>query len=186
VAGENEFSMSQQKDIFDFFSKLRMYNCIILSPEHYAIDKEYSRPIKVNDVDTDMKLVVYTWFPYESSECCTEVKDITLLDSWVISAQGHFTKNIDLFSRKINKSFNGCPIKAVVRDGNIYITTSYFNRTYANGSVVSYIEGLEIKLLLIVLQQMNMTYVYVPTPEGFEIEQDSVAKLAGTLKRKLI
>ena len=181
VAGANEFSMSQQKDIFDFFSKLRIYNCIIESPEHYVVDKEYSRTIKVNNVDTDMKFGVYTWFPYQSSDSCTEVNDITLLDSWVISAQEHFTKNIDLFPRKINKSFNGCPMKAVVRDGHGYITTSYVNSTYANRSVMSYIEGLEKKLLLIVLQQMNMTYVYVPTPEGFEIGQASVAKLVGTL-----
>jgi hypothetical protein len=58
VAGANEFSLSQQKYIFDYFSKLRIYNCIIVSQEHYVIDKEYSRPINVNDVDTGKKLWV--------------------------------------------------------------------------------------------------------------------------------
>jgi hypothetical protein len=95
VAGANEFSMLQQTDIFEFFSKLRIYNCIILSQVQYVLDKEYSRPIYLNTIDTGMKLGVYTWFPYQSLDNCTEVIDINLLDSWVISAQGHFTKNTE-------------------------------------------------------------------------------------------
>jgi hypothetical protein len=104
VAGANEFSMSQITDIFRYLSKLRIYICIIVSREHFVFDKGYSRPIKVNDIDTYMKLGVYTWFPYQSSDRCTEVNNITLLDSWAISAQGHFTKNTDLFPRNVSKS----------------------------------------------------------------------------------
>jgi hypothetical protein len=48
VAGANEFSMSQQSDIFHFFSKHRIPNCIIVSQEHYVIDNGYNRPIIVN------------------------------------------------------------------------------------------------------------------------------------------
>jgi hypothetical protein len=66
----------------------------------------YSRPTNVNDVDTGMKLGVYTMFPYQSSERCTDVNDIALLDSLVISAQEHFTKNTYLFPTKISKSLN--------------------------------------------------------------------------------
>jgi len=106
VARANEFSMLQQTEIFDSFSKLRKYNCIIVSREHYDIDKKYSSRVKVNAADTDMKLGAYTWFPYQSSDRCTEVNDITLLDSWVISAQGHFTKNTDLFPGKISNNLN--------------------------------------------------------------------------------
>jgi hypothetical protein len=110
VAGANEFSMSQQKEIFHFLSKLRIYNLIIVSPEHYVIDKEYSRPITFYDIDTCMILRLYTWFPYQSSDRCNEVNDITLLDSWVISSQGLFTTNTDLFPGNISSSFNRCPI----------------------------------------------------------------------------
>jgi hypothetical protein len=56
IAGAHEFSMLQQTDIFDYLSQFRIYNCIIVSQEHYVIDQEYSRPINVNDVDTSMKL----------------------------------------------------------------------------------------------------------------------------------
>jgi hypothetical protein len=43
VAGANEFSMSQQLDIFDYLSKFRIYNCIIVSQGHYVIDSEYKK-----------------------------------------------------------------------------------------------------------------------------------------------
>jgi hypothetical protein len=187
VAGANIFSISQQKDIFDYFSKFRIYNCIIVNQENYILDKEFSREKKVDDVDTGMKLGVYTWFPYQSSDRCTEVNDITLLDRWVISAQGHFTKNTsaqghftkntDLFPRKFTNRFNGCPMKTVVRNSHWYFTTNYVYYQYSNGDDVGHIEGLESDLLMLVLQQMNMTFVYVPTPNDFEIENSVVTNL---------
>jgi hypothetical protein len=42
VAVASEFSMSHQRGLFDIFSKFKIYNCIIVSQEHYVIDKEYS------------------------------------------------------------------------------------------------------------------------------------------------
>jgi hypothetical protein len=167
VAGASEFSMSQQTDIFDYFSKFRIYNCIIVSQQNYVKDKEESRPVEFIDVGTRMKLGVYTWFPYQSSDRCTEVNDITLLDSWIISAQGHFTKNTDLFPHKISNNFNGCPMKAIVSDGRNNFTTNYVNHTDSNGNVFMTIEGLEMDLLTIVLQQMNMTFLHVRTAEDF-------------------
>jgi hypothetical protein len=103
VAGIKEFSLSQQTNIFDYFSKLRIYvyNCIIVSPQHHVTDREHSSPININDVDLGVNLAVYTWFPYQSSDRCTDVNNIILLDSWVISTQGNFTKNTDLFPGKL-------------------------------------------------------------------------------------
>ena len=42
-----------------------IYNCIIVSQEHYVIDKEYGRSMNVKDEDTVMNLGVYTWFPHQ-------------------------------------------------------------------------------------------------------------------------
>ena len=39
VAGANEFSMSQQTNIIDHFSKMRIYNCIIVSQGHDVLYK---------------------------------------------------------------------------------------------------------------------------------------------------
>jgi hypothetical protein len=49
---------------------------------------------------------------------------------------------------------------------------------------VRYIKGLEIDLLMVVLQQMNMTFVHVPTPEGFEIEHSSFTNLSTSIIAK--
>ena len=181
VAGANEFTKSQQTDIIDYFSKFRIYNCIIVSQVHYVIGKKYSSPKKVNDVDTVMKLGVYTWFPYQSSDRCTEVNDISLQDSWVISAQGHFAKSTDLFPRKISKSFNGYPMKAVVRDGYWKFTTNYVYYEDANGNVGKFMEGLEYDLLRFILKETNMTSVHVPTPDAFEFERGWVDNLISAM-----
>jgi len=186
VAGANDFSMSQQTEIFDYFSKVRIYNCIILSTRHYLTDKKYSSRINVNVVDPGMKLVVYTWFPYQSSNRCTEVNDITLLDSWVISAQGHFTNNTDLFPRKISNSLNGCPMKAVVRNCGWNLTTNYIQNSYSNGSVVTYVKGLEMDLLRLVLKQVNMTFIHVPTPGGFECGIEKTHNLTRAMNRRKV
>jgi hypothetical protein len=182
VAGTNEISMLQQREIFDFFSKFRIYKCIILNTEYYVIGKEFNKLKNFIDESTGKELVVYTWLPYRSSDRCTEVNDITLLDSWVISAQGHFTKNTDLFPGKISKSLNGCPMKAIVRDDGWYFTTQYINHTYPNGTVVIYITGLEIQLLMLVLQQMNMSFVHVPDSKVFVTKNEtSSSNLARSL-----
>ena len=167
VAGANEFSMLQQTEIFDYFSKFRMYNSIIISRESYVIDEEYNRPIKFNDVDTNMKLGVYSWFPYQSSDRCTEVNDITLMDSWVISVQGHFTKNTDLFPGKIGNRFNGCPMKSLVRESHWAYSKKYVPYSESVANVGSYMQALEYDLLMVVLEQMNMTFHPVPTQKMF-------------------
>jgi hypothetical protein len=177
VAGAYEFSMSQQTDIFNYLSKLGIYNCIIVSREHYILVKEHRRRITFNAVDTGMKLGVYTWFPYKSSDHCTEVNDITLLDSWDISAQGHFTKNTDLFPRKISKSLKGCPMKAVVRNCYWTFTTRYIKQWDSNGRYVIYITGLEMDLLSLVLKEMNMTFIHIPTPNNFECDMEMTNNL---------
>jgi hypothetical protein len=181
VAGANRFSMSQQTDIFTYFSKLRVFDCIIVSQEHYVIDNQKSKPEKDNEVNTDMKLSVYTWFPYQSSDCCTDVNDITLLDSWVISEQGYFTKYTDLFPVKIRKRFNRCPMKAVVRDGRGILATYYPKGKNSSGIDV---RGFEMDLLRIILQQINMTFVHVPTPEGFKLWEGSVNNLVTAMIAK--
>jgi hypothetical protein len=52
---------------------------------------------------------------------------------------------------------------------------------YSTGSDI---KGFEMDLLKIILQQMNMTFVYVPTPEGFELEKESVNNLVTAMIAK--
>ena len=168
MAGANEFWIAQKVEILHFLSYYRINNCIVVSQEHYVPNKELNRPINVKDVDTDMKLGVYTWFPYQSSDNCNEMNDVTLLDSWVISAQGHFTKNTDLFPVKIGKSFNRCPMQGYVIEDNWDLTTNYVHNNDSNRNVGMYIKSLEYELLRVVFQEMSMTYVHVSTPEDLQ------------------
>jgi hypothetical protein len=56
VAGAHKFSLAQQTGIFNFFSQLRIYNCIIVSLEDDVMGRQYSRQETFNEVDTGMKL----------------------------------------------------------------------------------------------------------------------------------
>ena len=57
VAGANDFTKLQQTDILEYFSKYRICNCVIVSRLLYVTDTDYSSLSKVNDVETDMKLM---------------------------------------------------------------------------------------------------------------------------------
>jgi len=63
VGGANEYSSCQQKSVFVYFSKLRIYNCIIVSQIQDNMHKEFTRTTNVFEVDTCMKFGVYAWFP---------------------------------------------------------------------------------------------------------------------------
>jgi hypothetical protein len=65
-------------------------------------------------------------------------------------------------------------MKAVVRDSRAHFTTIYVKHNGSDGRVVTYIEGVEKHLLDVVLQQMNMTFLHVPTPRGIEMEESPV------------
>jgi hypothetical protein len=115
VAGQMN-SQCRRKRIYLLFLKHRIYNCISISQENYVIYKEYGTIITVNDKVRGKKLKLFTLFPCQSRDSCTGVNDITLQHSWVISAQGHFTKNTALSPRNISKILKVCPMKAVVRE----------------------------------------------------------------------
>jgi hypothetical protein len=78
-------------------------------------------------------------------------------------------------------------MKEVVRDGHWKFTVEYVNHTDSNGSVVRYIEDLEMDLLRVVLQQMNMTFFHVPTLKEFEMNGESriICFFISTLIKKI-
>jgi hypothetical protein len=65
-------------------------------------------------------------------------------------------------------------MKAVVRDGRGFVATRYVR---GKNSIGVNVRGFEMDLLRIILQQMNMTFVHVPTPEVFELRKESVSNL---------
>jgi hypothetical protein len=152
---------------------MRINNCIIISQNYNIIANEYSRSISDNDAKTVMKLGMYTWFPYPSSDRCTEVNDITQLDSWVISAQGHFTKKTDLFPRKVNKSFNRWPMKAGVRDEHWKCTVQYVKTHWFKWECCEVYRGLGDRFIKVCFATDEYDFFHVPTLKEFEMDGES-------------
>ena len=144
-------SQCRNKRKYSIFFKFRIYNCTIVSPEQDVIEDEYGTKINENNVHKIVKLVVYTWSPYQSSDSCTEVQYINLLVRLFNSAQAHFSKNTELFPRKVRSNLNGYPMKAIVDDSDWNLTTNYINETDSNGNVVMKVAGMEMDLLRVVL-----------------------------------
>jgi len=111
---------------------------------------------------------------------CTVENDITLLDSWIISAEGQFSKKADLFPRKFSINLNGCPMKASGRDrGRFlirYIEMTRSKREICHENILpcnGFTDDGFAKL--------KMTFIHVHAPEGFEIENVLTTNLNGAM-----
>ncbi|XP_021939798.1 uncharacterized protein LOC110839677 isoform X4 [Zootermopsis nevadensis] len=56
-------------------------------------------------------IYLYTWFPYTSHEDCDDVKDVVLINRWVMEEEGGFVRDVALFPYKFPSNFHGCPFK---------------------------------------------------------------------------
>jgi glutamate receptor delta-2 subunit len=101
-------------------------------------------------------LEVYTLFPYQPTGHCGNVIDASLLDYWVKidSGEGRFLRNVPLFPPKIPRDLHGCTISV----STFELEPVVMKRTSV------YDDGLEIRLLNIILSHMNLSVVFVPPP----------------------
>lgn len=108
--------------------------------------------------DTETKLDLFTWFPFQSPENCTRVTDAVLMDQW---ENGHFVKNADLFPRKITRNLNRCPLIASTMNWGNLVTLPFKSNSEGNGPKVTYEEGLEVIVYRNILEVFNMTASFV-------------------------
>lgn len=85
---------------------------LVLIPEQHNAGRELVRQVlellwsfrAVNAVaaipDLTQALVLYTWYPYQSPDLCTQVKEVKV-SSWVFENGGHFLSGSSLFPLKI-------------------------------------------------------------------------------------
>ena len=59
-------------------------------------------------VQQDDLLNLYTWFPYSSHDNCADVKNVVLLNQWVMEGEGKFVREGSLYPCKIPSNFHGC------------------------------------------------------------------------------
>jgi hypothetical protein len=92
-------------------------------------------------VQQDGLLNLYTWFPYSSPDNCADVKNVVLINQWVMEGEGKFVREESLYPYKIPSNFHGCTVNLspVMKDGiedeyySLYFVTHNITRNYVNG-----------------------------------------------------
>jgi hypothetical protein len=148
--------------IFDKLWKTEnILNIILLLPAN----DEFSLLDNENSTETAMRFDVYTWFPYLPGHCAS-VEDATVIDRWIFTHNGHFSKEVRLFPPKIPKNLNACPLRVSALGPEPYA----FLNDKRNTDNYEY-RGLEIEYLLIISDVLNTTLVYLPSPAGTGVEK---------------
>jgi len=105
-------------------------------------------------------LDLYSGFPYQNGNC-EKVKEITLVDKWVLEKNGTFyKKQTDLFPSKIPNNFQKCGIK-VATIGFPPFVNLISTETNDDGDVVYDIGGYLVEYFVLSMKKMNMTVLFL-------------------------
>ncbi|PNF29448.1 hypothetical protein B7P43_G04558 [Cryptotermes secundus] len=106
-------------------------------------------------------LQAYTWFPYQSPSHCTQIDNITVLNSWSVMENDSFAEISNLFPSKI-RNLNGCPllISARVMEPLVMKAKNISRRGFHQTELV-YVDGIEIKLVDFIVKATNAIETYV-------------------------
>ena len=104
-------------------------------------------------------LDLYTGFPYQN-ENCENVKEITLVDKWVLENNGTFSKKRNLFPSKIPTNFQKCVIKVASIGIPPYVILNR-EETDEDGNTVYDVRGLTIEYFLLSMKKMNVTIEFL-------------------------
>ena len=130
---------------------------------------------------------LYTWFPYDSPDQCSTVKEVVLLDTWTTEGQGRFIKNANLFPIKIENNLHTCPVIATtfpltVAVGNV----EEVNTEKETSTQITYSEGWELNFLKTIVECLNSSMYYILPPPNNEkwggmLDNGSFTGLTGDL-----
>ena len=136
--------------------------------EHFIIDntiliaaRDNYVPIKGNNYTDGLRkntLDLYTGFPYEQGRC-GNVRGVNLLDQWRLH-NGTFIHNTKLFPTKTTENFHGCQIRVASFGTPPYIILTG-NSTDSDGNVVYNLGGLAVQNLLLAVDKLNVTVVFL-------------------------
>ena len=158
--------------------------------EHFIIDNTILVASRDNYVPINSKnytdglrkdtLDLYTGFPYERGRC-GNVTDVTLLDQWRLH-NGTFSRNANLFPLKTTENFHGCTIRVAGFGIPPYIILTG-NSTDSDGNVVYKLGGLAVQNLLLAVDKMNVTVVFLKP--SLKIAMDEAAHEATNLANRI-
>jgi hypothetical protein len=104
-------------------------------------------------------LDLYTGFPYQNGNC-EEVKEITLVDQWIIENNGRFSENTNLYPSKIPTNFHKCVIKVASLGFHPFVSL-ISAETIEDGNRVYEVRGLMVEYFLLSIERMNLTVVFL-------------------------
>jgi hypothetical protein len=103
---------------------------------------------------------LYTFFPYKSGKC-GEVRDIIIIDKWLLEQNGSFERNTNLFPPKIPEDFMGCPISVSVIGFEPFVIVISSDKTQ-DGNIVYDVAGAYVEYFLITVEKMNLSVKFLP------------------------
>jgi hypothetical protein len=156
------------KHLLEEMSLWKIFNLIVIvkASEIQAFTQD-TGTIKNTDVQN---FQIYTWFPYQALDRCSDVDDITLLGSWLMEGNGRLNNNVDLFPDKIKYNLNACRITAATLP--LHVATGQHRYPDKNNSTaapyVTYDSGIEVRLVQLVAEKLNLTLRFRPPPSDNE------------------
>jgi hypothetical protein len=118
--------------------------------------------ILLSDDNSDFKYFrAYNWFPYQNPSYCTEVEDITLLESWSVRGNTTFVDISNLFPYKIRNLY-GCPLYISARVMEpLVMKAENISKGGLQRTELLYVDGTEIRLADFIAKAMNAVQTYV-------------------------
>jgi hypothetical protein len=133
---------------------LKIYE--IMWMEYQAVNTLILMPGSLGDYTV---LDLYSGFPYQNGNC-KKVKEITLVDQWIIENYGTFSKNTNLYPSKIPNNFQKCVIKAASFGFHPFVSL-ISTETKEDGTTVYEMRGLLFEYFLLAIKKMNVTVVFL-------------------------
>jgi hypothetical protein len=96
-------------------------------------------------------LALYTWFPYQSAQICTHVREV-VLNYWLFENNGRFLSNTSLYPQKIPQDLKGCKISVSTFEIEPFVILSL------NNSGVFPADGVEGRLFHSIMKKLNLRY----------------------------
>jgi hypothetical protein len=167
VNGENGSPMIMASNICRVLWKAgKILNVVVVLPDANSVPSMIPTSDRSATIQT---LDLNTWFPYKQGNC-DEVRDVILMDQWLLENNGRLSFNKVLFPAKIPTDFLGCSIRVstVGVPPFVIVTDKY---TQKDGTSAYKVRGLLVEFILISIQRMNLTPVFLPTEASLSVDE---------------
>ena len=140
-------------------------------------DKKILNVIILVPASEEHRIDIYSCFPYKSpTGKCGQIRNVILVDQWIMHKSGYFKRNASLFPIKIPHDLGRCTLTVTVFPFPPFTIAGNQKNTYAG--------GFEIRLLEFIAGTINMSIAYTDPPTelwGQKLENGSWTGMMGRL-----